>query len=356
VELTSGEGRWRRLGLVYHQGLAREWMVSHGANPTAGEVDGRVVRVYFNARDGAGRAHVCWADIDFGDPLHPVCTRVCDQPVFSPGERGLFDDSGVSLGCFAQADDGSTYLYYMGWNLGQTVPWRNSIGLAVRRAGAGTFERLSPAPVMDRSREDPYTLSYPWVLRESGIWRMWYGSHTRWRPAAAGGQEPEFEHVIKYAESDDGIAWRRRAEPVLGPGYPNEYAPSRPCVLRLDGLLHMWYCSRGESYRIYHAVSHTGLEWQTSPAGPVLDVAPNPLRRPLFDLGTPAVQPPPRLELRPPVRPRPVIGTAPPVWDSEMTCYPCVFELAGRRYMLYNGNAYGRDGFGVAVAETGTLN
>jgi hypothetical protein len=38
-------------------------------------------------------------------------------------------------------------------------------------------------------------------------------------------------------------------------------------------------------------------------------------------------------------------------WDSEMICYPCVFEHKGTKYMLYNGNGYGRTGFGLAVME-----
>ena len=36
-------------------------------------------------------------------------------------------------------------------------------------------------------------------------------------------------------------------------------------------------------------------------------------------------------------------------WDSDMVCQPCVFIHRGRRYMLYNGNRYGRDGIGLAV-------
>ena len=38
-------------------------------------------------------------------------------------------------------------------------------------------------------------------------------------------------------------------------------------------------------------------------------------------------------------------------WDSEMICYPCVFEHHDRMYMLYNGNDYGKTGFGLAVME-----
>ena len=35
-------------------------------------------------------------------------------------------------------------------------------------------------------------------------------------------------------------------------------------------------------------------------------------------------------------------------WDSDMICYPFVFDHKGKRYMLYNGNDYGRTGFGIA--------
>jgi hypothetical protein len=38
-------------------------------------------------------------------------------------------------------------------------------------------------------------------------------------------------------------------------------------------------------------------------------------------------------------------------WDSEMICYPYIFDHNGKRYMLYNGNGYGKTGFGLAVLE-----
>ena len=38
-------------------------------------------------------------------------------------------------------------------------------------------------------------------------------------------------------------------------------------------------------------------------------------------------------------------------WDSEMVCYPHVFDHGEHRYMLYNGNGYGASGIGLAVLE-----
>ena len=36
-------------------------------------------------------------------------------------------------------------------------------------------------------------------------------------------------------------------------------------------------------------------------------------------------------------------------WDSTMTAYPAVVSAAGRMYLFYNGNDFGRAGFGYAV-------
>ena len=38
-------------------------------------------------------------------------------------------------------------------------------------------------------------------------------------------------------------------------------------------------------------------------------------------------------------------------WDSEMMCYPHVFHCENKIYMLYNGNQFGRFGFGLAILE-----
>lgn len=42
---------------------------------------------------------------------------------------------------------------------------------------------------------------------------------------------------------------------------------------------------------------------------------------------------------------------SPGEWDSTMQCYPHVFECDGSVYLLYNGNEFGRYGFGLAVLE-----
>ena len=38
-------------------------------------------------------------------------------------------------------------------------------------------------------------------------------------------------------------------------------------------------------------------------------------------------------------------------WDSKMLCYPHLFEFNEKIYLLYNGNDFGKHGFGLAELE-----
>src|SRR5206468_11075677 len=43
--------------------------------------------------------------------------------------------------------------------------------------------------------------------------------------------------------------------------HPGEYAIGRPCVRRDGDRYRMWYCYRGDAYRIGYAESADGLTW-----------------------------------------------------------------------------------------------
>jgi len=298
--------RWRKLGRVFEPRDHAAWMRSHAANPVAEHRGAEVFRIYFSSRDERNRSSIAWVEIDLRRPLEVL--RVAEQPVLAPGPAGAFDDSGTSMGCLIRQPDGTRLLYYVGWNLGVTVPWRNSIGLAVSAAAGATFRKHSRAPILDRHDVDPYSLSYPSVLAEDGSWTMWYGSNLAWSAS-----QVDMSHVIKRAESADGIAWRRDGATVVGLR-DHEIALSRPCVLKDAGRYRMWYAFRGERYRIGYAESEDGRRWTRLDERAGIDVSASG-------------------------------------WDSESIEYPHVFDHAGRRYLLYNGNGYGKTGFGLAVLE-----
>jgi hypothetical protein len=299
--------RWRKLGHLWAPDGSREWMLTHAANPVVESIEGDLARIYFAGRDARQRSHIGSVEIELRPPFWVARSSV--EPVLAPGAVGAFDDSGVVPACVVQVGQ-RTLLYYLGWNLGVTVPWRNSIGLAIREPGAERFERVSPAPVLDRNRHDPFSISYPWVMpRPGGGWRMWYGSNLRW-----GARQEDMAHVIKYAESDDAVSWQPTGRIAIDLADPSEYAIARPCVVVDGGLHRMWYSHRGPQYRIGYAESPDGVNWTRCDAQ--AGIAP-------ADSG----------------------------WDSISIQYAFVFDHAGRRLMLYNGQAYGRTGFGLAELE-----
>lgn len=299
--------RWRKLGHVYAPDGSTSWMQSHAANPVAEWLEGDRFRIYFSSRDGRNRSSIASVEIDLTEPSRIL--GVSDEPVLGPGDPGMFDDSGASIGCLVSVG-AQRYLYYMGWHLTVVVPWQNAIGLAVSDGPGLPFRRVSRFPIVELNEIDPYTLSYPWVAYEAGRFRMWYGSNIAW-----GAEKRDMRHLIKYAESSDGMRWERAGTVAIGFEQPGEYAICKPAVARdREGRYLMWFCSRGEAYRIWEAVSDDGVTWRRAGDTPALSVS---------DTG----------------------------WDSEMVEYPFVFDHRGARYMLYSGNGFGRTGFGLAVEE-----
>jgi hypothetical protein len=169
-------------------------------------------------------------------------------------------------------EDGFEWLYYQGWSLGVTVPFSVFVGCARRPEGEGSFARVSPSPVMGRDDVDPIMCSSPWVLVEGGVWRMWYVSNLGWMDGPDG--QPQYRVHIKYAESDDAIRWLRTGRVCIDFEHPGEYAISRPCVIRDPDRYRMWYSMRGDRYRIGYAESDDGLTWRRLDDQAGIDVSP----------------------------------------------------------------------------------
>ena len=94
---------------------------------------------------------------------------------------------------------------------------------------------------------------------ENDVWKMWYLSCVKW---VIRDSKPNPYYHIKYAESNDGINWTRNGTVCIDFKNENEWAISRPCVLRERGLYKMWYSYRGaNTYRIGYAESKDGISW-----------------------------------------------------------------------------------------------
>ena len=303
--------RWKKLGLLYcPPALGRHHkLLSHAANPLPVHLEGDVYRVFYSGRDESNRSSVGAVDIDIS---RQEVIRDHFEPFFVHGPAGSFHADGVSIGnCYEI--DGRRFMLFMGWQAPKDRQWRGDIG-RLEVLPDLTLRLESEAPFMTSDDTDPLSLSYPWVMKDkSHQFSMWYGSTLSWN--AGNG---EMLHVIQHATSSDGQRWKR-----LGLAVPYQLgqaqAFSRPTVVRESAAcLAMWFSYRsgsGQKYRIGRAVSQDdGETWQLALDQSGMDVS--------------------------------TCG-----WDSEMIEYPFVFDHADRRYMLYNGNGYGRTGFGLAVLD-----
>lgn len=284
-------------------------MQSHAAVPIAESLGDNLFKIYFSSRDEFNRSFTGYTIIDILRPNHIL--ELSTKPVLAPGELGGFDDSGA-MGTWLTYHKSRKFLFYIGWNLGITVPFRNSIGLAISKQ-SNEFVRYSSGPIIDRSMHEPHFCASCCVLPGEDFWRMWYLSCTGWQMREG---KPEHKYHIKYAESRDGINWQREGLVAIDFADDQEYAISRPSVIHDNDRWRMWYSFRGQSYRIGYAESDDGRQWKRLDSEVGIDVS--------------------------------TTG-----WDSKMIEYPFVFDHKGQRYMLYNGNGYGKTGFGLAVLEQG---
>jgi len=299
--------KWRKLGLIFAPSGQYPWMQTHAAMPTPLHLGGNVYRVYFGTRDGQNRPHIGYLEFDLKSPGQVL--RISQDFVLGPGPRGFFDDNGAYPGCILE-HRGELLLYYLGRSNGIPPLYYMSIGLAVSSDRGESFRRLFQAPIISRSEFDPWMVSTPFVMKEGDLWRMWYLSGLKWDKV-----EPVSYYHIKYAESRDGIHWKRDGLICidLREGETNIASPT---VLKEDGTYRMWYsyAATGRGYRIGYAESADGLLWRRMDEGAGIDLSTSG-------------------------------------WDSETIAYPSVFSHEGRKYMLYSGNQFGRDGFGLAVEE-----
>jgi len=126
-----------------------------------------------------------------------------------------------------------------------------------------------------------------------------------------GHQYPRYN--IRYAESPDGIHLNKEFEVCVDMS-AGEYRVGRPYVIKRDGIYCMFYGAgtKEEGYRLAYAESPDGRQWTRKDSEVGIDVS---------ESG----------------------------WDSRMQAYPAIVSTGSQTYLFYNGNDYGREGFGYAI-------
>jgi hypothetical protein len=315
--------KWTKLGKVFDP---TDHILPNGCgefaqSPQALEYDG-FVRVFFSSRQrdpGNGKylSHVCFAD--FSKDFRRVL-RVSDKPVIPLGNLGCFDEHGIFPMNVLRHDD-RIFGYTSGWTRRVSVSVDTGIGLAFSHDGGLTFERIGDGPVLTASLHEPFLVGDPFVQVHAGVFHMWHIFGTQWKQFP-GAQAPDRIYKIGHATSTDGIRWNKQGARIV-PDRLEDESQALPTVVSIGDRHHMVFCYResfdfrqtkGRGYRLGHAWSDDLLTWHRDDASIGIDVA---------DDG----------------------------WDSDMQCYPHLFRCDGKVYLLYNGNEFGRHGFGVAVLE-----
>jgi hypothetical protein len=265
---------WEKLGILVAPDPSVPWRQSHAQLPVVvpvPEAGADRFEAFFASRDANGRSHVGRAILDLGD--RPRVVSIDREPVLSPGPIGTFDADGVYPASLV-ISGGERRLYYIGWVRGVPQPlFFAAIGLATAPAGSHAFTRHSAAPLVDRGPHDPCLVTSPSVYRVDGLWRMVYVSGLGWEEHD--GQIHSRYH-LKSATSSDGLTWVRDGLVAVDFQNPDETNLARACVLETDAGWQLWFCaaSRTSKYRLAYAESDDGLSWRRCDERARLTVSP----------------------------------------------------------------------------------
>lgn len=298
---------WKKLGLIFANDSIHPLLNSHASNPLVYPIGDSIFRIFFSGRNSENKSSVGYVDINL-ETKEVIYQHT--EPIIKFGGANDFCSHGISIGNAYQNLENETCILFMAWQIKGDDHWRGDIG-RLKLINNSIMEFFPDASFMTIDNEDKVSLSYPFVIYHENKFKMWYGSTINWET-----ENGEMLHVIKYATSIDGEIWDKHGVAIpykLGVAQ----AFSRPSVIIDDDGYHMWFSYRsgtGAKYRIGYAHSKDGITWSLKLNETGIDVSANG-------------------------------------WDSEMICYPFVFDHNNKRYMLYNGNEYGKTGIGLAVLE-----
>ena len=317
--------KWEKLGKIFDPAQFRlpNGCEQFAQAPQALAFD-RFTRIYFSSRErdprnGKYLSHVCF--VDFSEEFRRVI-RVNDRSVIELGKLGCFDEHGIFPMSVLRHGD-KIYGYTCGWSRRTSVSVETSVGIAASDDDGVTFQKVGDGPILTSSLHEPFLVGDGFVLLEGNQFHMWYIFGTDWR-RPTNGASPERTYKIGHAVSRDGFAWQKEeGRQIISDRLGPEESQALPTVARIGDRYHMIFCYRESTdfrlnkqrgYRLGHAWSENLEEWVRDDAGLGLDVS--------------------------------VSG-----WDSDMQCYPNLFQRDGRTYLLYNGNEFGRHGFGIAILK-----
>ncbi|HEX5329502.1 hypothetical protein [Sulfuricurvum sp.] len=314
--------KWKKLGKIFDplEHKLYEDYIGYAQSPQV-LVFEDFVRIYFSIRKESENkkfvSHIQFIDMD--KQFKKIINK-SQHEVIATGALGCFDEHGIFPINVLRHND-KIYAYTSGWSRRVSVSVETSIGLAISRDNGSTFERVGSGPVLTASLNEPYLVVDGFVKVFDDLFHMWYIYGTDWVKVNESA-EAERTYKIGHAVSKDGIFWEKEGRQIIQDKIDNE-CQALPTVIKIEERFYMFFAYRStfdfrnnsnNAYRIGYAYSDDLVNWIRDDENVGIDVSSEG-------------------------------------WDAEMISYPHVFECDKEIYMLYNGNHFGKNGFGIAKLE-----
>jgi hypothetical protein len=296
---------WKRIGFVPFPQDAVQWATDSLLQPTPFLLNSDVIRVFVGMRDDRGRSRVGFVDVAARKPDQVL--NICRTPSLDIGAPGMFDENGV-VPCAVILRENQLYLYYAGYQTAKTARFHVFSGLAKSSDNGDSFTRVSSDPILPPTIHEPlFRVIHSILPSDDGNWDVWYGGGNTFRQGATK-TLPVYD--VRQMRSDDGIVFPEQSETAIHLR-PEEHRVGRPYVLRTaDGYLMFYgYGSEMSPYQLGMAHSDDGKSWIRNDHQMQIEGERQ-------------------------------------AWETEMQAYPSIIQAGCNIYLFYNGNAYGRDGFG----------
>lgn len=301
--------KWIKRGLIFNANNLADWAIEGAMIPTPVVLNNDTIRVFLTFLDRNGIGRTGFVDLDRYDLLK--IKNVSKKPIFDIGEPGTFDENGVLTCSVVKLPNKKYYFYYVGFELGVKIRYRLLTGLAITDEKFNLIKKYN-VPVLERTSKELFFRCGPFCVYDNTyqIFKMWYVAGSKWI-YLNNKNMPVYE--IKYIESKNGLDWPKEGKVCIKIEKDDEYGFGRPYVIKHNGIYKMFYSIRKKElgYRLGYAESLDGIHWIRKDELMNLDVS---------DSG----------------------------WDSEMIAYTAVIENNGKLIMFYNGNGFGKTGFGYA--------
>lgn len=314
--------KWLKKGLIFdiEKNTLPDGCIGFAQSPQTLVFD-NFVRIYFSTRKKdfvTGKYLSVIAYVDFDKSFNDILNR-SSKNVIELGELGCFDEHGIfPINILRHRD--KIWAYTCGWSRRVSVSVDTSTGLAFSDDEGITFKKIGLGPVLTSSLNEPFLVGDSFVQYYNGMFHMWYIFGKKWIPEMDK-EPPARVYKIAHANSEDGIIWRKEErKQIISDSLNEDECQALPTVTKIGNRYHMFFCFREATdfrnntkrgYRLGYAWSDDLISW----------------KRDDENAG---------------------IGFSESGWDAEMMCYPHIFQCDGKVYLLYNGNEFGKYGFGIA--------